>query len=123
MKSPLQIKNQFNQIINPFENPLSNSNLLADTFQYFQSPSFDSSEILENDRLIVNIHDNVSFQQIFLLSIYFDAELKVITKEVTTKSKANRIYFRHELGVNEGGAIINLSTGNNRWIRPPDIRS
>ena len=29
--------------------------------------------------------------------------------EVTAKSKANRGNLRHELGVNEGGAIINVS--------------
>ena len=32
--------------------------------------------------------------------------------EVTAKSKANRGNFRHELGVNEGGAIINVSAGH-----------
>ena len=34
--------------------------------------------------------------------------------EVTAKSKANRGNFRHELGVNEGGATINVS-GGRRW--------
>ena len=34
--------------------------------------------------------------------------------EVTAKSKANRGNLRHELGVNEGGATINVSAGR-RW--------